>query len=263
MKLTALQFGFSVSVLTHGLVFSVAPLLRSGHQDPSAALGGNSALELIRIPAETELVDENTPASPPPSVMSTPAAPDEKPPVLTSMTPHQGDAAKAVDSAAPLQQPTQAVLPDNATCLGVTPAEAMAVDKFLETSFAVLTPTSPNHTHYAETDSQDIAESPALLARSSTSHADRSALPSYRYNPKPVYPKDARARRQQGQVIIALAVNADGLPEEAEVNQSSGFGSLDRAALRAVKNWRFLPARDGGRPVPSRVAIPFIFVLPD
>ena len=40
-----------------------------------------------------------------------------------------------------------------------------------------------------------------------------------------------------------------GLPAWVEVIESSGDGSLDRAARDAVARWRFQPARDGARPL--------------
>jgi len=45
------------------------------------------------------------------------------------------------------------------------------------------------------------------------------------------------------------------------VQSSSGFASLDDAAVTAVKNWEFEPGRQDGEPVASRVEVPIQFQL--
>ena len=76
----------------------------------------------------------------------------------------------------------------------------------------------------------------------SIAHAD------YASNPPPVYPSVARRREQQGTVTVRVLVGADGAVERAEVAESSGFDSLDDAALETVRSrWRFVPARHDGR----------------
>src|SRR5206468_2119936 len=109
--------------------------------------------------------------------------------------------------------------------LTVSPAEAAEANDFFATSFAVLTPpvNSDDSTHRAEAATGDVMQAPTFSNRShnSPSLANHSASPAYLFNPKPRYPKDARARRQQGQVIVALDVTADGLPERVDVTQTS------------------------------------------
>ncbi len=46
-----------------------------------------------------------------------------------------------------------------------------------------------------------------------------------------------------------------------EVEQHSGFRELDRAALEAVRGWRFQPAQRDGQPVPGSLVIPIDFRL--
>ncbi|HEY5672260.1 MAG TPA: energy transducer TonB [Malonomonas sp.] len=89
----------------------------------------------------------------------------------------------------------------------------------------------------------------------------RDALPRYDLNPRPVYPEVSRRRGQQGTVLLEVAVLDDGSVEKAIVTQSSGFRLLDRAALTAVRRWRFHPATSAGLVVASRVVVPVDFVL--
>ncbi|HTY17927.1 MAG TPA: energy transducer TonB [Myxococcota bacterium] len=90
-----------------------------------------------------------------------------------------------------------------------------------------------------------------------------SAVPRYRNTPPPEYPPEARQRHQEGIVLLDVDVGADGRPAQVGVKQSSGFPSLDRAAVTAVHRWTFEPARTAGLPVASRVEIPIRFRLTD
>jgi len=90
-----------------------------------------------------------------------------------------------------------------------------------------------------------------------------SAVPRYRNTPPPEYPPEARQRHQEGVVLLDVDVGADGRPAQVGVKQSSGFPSLDRAAVTAVRRWTFEPARTAGLPIASRVEIPIRFRLTD
>jgi protein TonB len=84
---------------------------------------------------------------------------------------------------------------------------------------------------------------------------------NYLNNPQPGYPLAARRMGWQGKVVIEVEVLADGSPGEVVVQQSSGREVLDDAALRAVRGWRFVPARVGGIAVTKRFQIPISFNL--
>jgi protein TonB len=88
-------------------------------------------------------------------------------------------------------------------------------------------------------------------------------LPRYRSTPEPEYPAAARRERQEGVVLLAVEVSAQGRPTEVVVKRSSGFELLDRSAVRAVRRWRFEPARTAGLPIASHVEIPVRFRLDD
>ncbi|HEY1537442.1 MAG TPA: TonB family protein, partial [Polyangiaceae bacterium] len=76
-----------------------------------------------------------------------------------------------------------------------------------------------------------------------------------------VYPPEALAARLEGTVVLFVTVEADGTVSLATVAESAGV-AFDQAALAAVKQWKFAPARRGGQPISSRVRVPFAFVLP-
>jgi protein TonB len=90
-----------------------------------------------------------------------------------------------------------------------------------------------------------------------------AAVPRYRMTPAPEYPAAARRLRQEGVVLLAVEVSAEGRPTAVSVARSSGVASLDEAAVRGVRRWRFDPARTAGLPVASRVEVPIRFRLDD
>lgn len=97
---------------------------------------------------------------------------------------------------------------------------------------------------------------------SETGEADRSS-PEVIESVAPVYPLSARLAGIQGTVYLEVEVGADGIPQKAGVARSSGNADLDAAALDAVMRWRFSPARQDGRPVPSQATVAVEFRLAD
>ena len=83
----------------------------------------------------------------------------------------------------------------------------------------------------------------------------------YRDTPQPHYPNSARREGKEGRVLLRVLVDEQGKTKAIEVNTSSGHDLLDRAATDAIKNWRFVPARVGGKPIETWVKIPIEFQL--
>ncbi|WP_051412637.1 energy transducer TonB [Pseudoxanthomonas sp. J35] len=80
-------------------------------------------------------------------------------------------------------------------------------------------------------------------------------------NPVPDYPRAALRAGQEGSVLLSISVDARGVPADVQVIQRSGDRSrdLDRAAIEAVRQWRFEPALHEGKAVPSTVQLPVDF----
>lgn len=114
---------------------------------------------------------------------------------------------------------------------------------------------------------------PAITAASDASPASaatsQASLPfveprfdaAYLANPRPSYPPVSRRLGEQGKVILRVRVGADGSPRRVELEQSSGYPRLDRAARDAVERWKFVPARRGDTPVEATVLVPIAFSL--
>jgi protein TonB len=76
----------------------------------------------------------------------------------------------------------------------------------------------------------------------------------------PVYPQIAQTAGIQGVVIIEAVIAADGHVRDARVLRSQ-HALLDRAALDAVREWRYEPTRVGGVAVPVIVTVTVQFRL--
>jgi protein TonB len=87
------------------------------------------------------------------------------------------------------------------------------------------------------------------------------ARPRYRTNPPPVYPEMARRRQMEGTVVLKALVNTQGRVDALNVQSSSGHSVLDRAALRAVRNWIFIPGKQNNNPITMAVLVPVRFAL--
>jgi protein TonB len=83
----------------------------------------------------------------------------------------------------------------------------------------------------------------------------------YLHNPAPEYPGMSRRRGEQGRLTLKVVVNTNGDAESVQLDKSSGFELLDKAALNAVKNWKFIPAKSNHQPVAGTVIVPVRFSL--
>lgn len=89
-----------------------------------------------------------------------------------------------------------------------------------------------------------------------------NAMPRYEINPRPVYPDIALLKGWEGNVMLRVDVKKNGFVERVGILKSSGFSALDRAALKVVKHWQFVPAMSAGLPVDSTAKVPINFKIP-
>jgi protein TonB len=66
---------------------------------------------------------------------------------------------------------------------------------------------------------------------------------------------------EQGKVMLRVLVSVDGIAERIELKASSGSARLDQAALVTVRQWKFVPARQGDRILAAWVVVPITFTL--
>ena len=84
---------------------------------------------------------------------------------------------------------------------------------------------------------------------------------AYLNNPSPSYPALSRRNGEAGKVMLRVQVSSDGRPQQIELQRSSGFNRLDDAAMAAVRQWRFIPAKRGEENLTEWVLVPLVFKL--
>ena len=87
------------------------------------------------------------------------------------------------------------------------------------------------------------------------------APPSPRRAIRPEYPRGARQRGEQGDVVLEIGVSAEGTVDRVSVVSSCGYAELDEAAVRAARAARFTPAKSGRDPVASTARLTLTFRL--
>ena len=80
----------------------------------------------------------------------------------------------------------------------------------------------------------------------------------------PKYPDLARKAKIEGQVILQALIDSDGTVKEAQILKSPGakFG-FDEEAINAIKQWRYKPGLQNGRPVAVYFTVIVTFRLED
>ena len=107
-------------------------------------------------------------------------------------------------------------------------------------------PTTPN------TNNAVPVEAPVVPPRTDASQLN---------NPAPQYPPISRRLGEEGRVLIDVYILPNGTVGEIKLQRSSGYPKLDAAALSAVKNWKYVPARRGNTPIPYWYVQPISFTL--
>ena len=80
-------------------------------------------------------------------------------------------------------------------------------------------------------------------------------------NPHPEYPIIARKKGWQGRLLLAVHIDQNGNVLNIHVKETSGYEILDRASVKTIRDWKFLPARHGNRYVEDNINIPVSFRL--
>ena len=114
-----------------------------------------------------------------------------------------------------------------------------------------------------ENTSDEVAQAPSTggSAAQAPKQAKIDAPPKPYKTIKPDYPKGARQRGEQGEVLLEIRVDAAGIVASVNIISSCGFSELDEAAVRAVRTARFTPAKSGGSPVASTARLKLDFKL--
>ena len=79
----------------------------------------------------------------------------------------------------------------------------------------------------------------------------------------PIYPINASMAGIEGKVELEFLVQTDGTVSDITIKNASPPGVFEKAAVRALKQWRFKPGTKNGQPVITRVYLPLRFQLED
>ena len=77
--------------------------------------------------------------------------------------------------------------------------------------------------------------------------------------PQPRYPRSLERKGIGGTANVEIKIDARGRVNGVALARSSGHAELDRAALAAVKRWRFKPALKNGVKVAAKTAVNIVF----
>jgi protein TonB len=227
-KPTPLQISFGVSILFHAAVLGAYAIF-GFNASKSALQQGDDLVTLTLVAAPDE------PAAPTPVVKVVA-------PAIVQPLPQQ----KPVEKTMPVEPLKQPAPPESKPIVPIPQPVQVVVAK----------PVS-------QTEFQGDASSPKPGTDAITVQAqpDIQAKPNYLKNPEPVYPELARRRHQEGLVLLAVKITAQGRAERVEIKKSSGFSLLDNAAVEAVRDWEFQPARIGSLALESEIEVPVRFEL--
>ncbi len=88
---------------------------------------------------------------------------------------------------------------------------------------------------------------------------ENTTVPKVVHEVKPVYPRDAMAKGITGDVHVDVSIDERGTVTNTAIVKS--IPELDEAAMTALRQWKFEPARRDGKAVPVTVTILTTFRL--
>jgi len=124
----------------------------------------------------------------------------------------------------------------------------------LEFSF---TPLEPSHFDYPKNEFYSD-ESLSAHVEAWKKNPNSPAIPTEK--PAPIYPYNLKDQGIEGKVILLFRVGKDGRVYDLSVSSSTNPG-FEKAAMDCVQMWRFLPAKEEGQPVSTKVRLPLNFKL--
>lgn len=181
---------------------------------------------------------------------------DFREPELVEEVPEPAPDLPASNQTEPVEESDKPVQP----VFGVTPD---SVDEGAEGDFAVPIGNTlmkpPDETYTPPEEVQPYVQ-PERAPFRPTELVEVTHFPSVRRQVTPRYPPDLRAAGREGTVIVEADIDAEGRVIDARIKQPTGT-AFDDAALEAIRETRYNPARQGDRAVAVRVSVPVRFRL--
>jgi protein TonB len=219
----------AVSFCLHLLLLATAGYLAAGWTAPLPPKEVLLEMELVNNPAERAGVSSQAPApSPVPDVPQPPVpTPTETIPTETIAEPVVTTSELAMTEAQPVAVPASAAAQSGGS---TSDSESSAIGR---------------------TTGGGNSKSGGIAAPGILSKVD------------PAYPSASRKAGQVGTVMLRIEILANGRTGDISVVQSTGYSALDDAAIAAVGQWQFVPAKDlaTGRAVACTTTLPVSFRL--
>ncbi|HEV2645119.1 MAG TPA: energy transducer TonB [Acidobacteriaceae bacterium] len=86
------------------------------------------------------------------------------------------------------------------------------------------------------------------------------SMPEVTFKVDPEFSEEARKAKFMGVVTVELIIDTHGLPQNVRLVRGVGMG-LDEKAIEAVKQYKFKPAMENGKPVPVKMDIEVNFQI--
>lgn len=169
-----------------------------------------------------------------------------QPAVAQASTP---DPASAPETPAAAPAPEPAVAEPASDLASMLPGSASSAPAASPPAQPAATPPSAMTTTTATAPTQTAPATPQVRDARLLSRVD------------PQYPPEAMRGRQQGWVELEFTVDVDGSISNVNVVASRPTRVFDRAAIRAMQEWRFDPRLENGEPVVTRMRQRFDFRL--
>jgi periplasmic protein TonB len=249
--MTERAFGWWVmaSVALHGAAVAAGSFGHSSVITPAVTV----PIEVVRIPAP-----EPPPPPPPPRVKPVPPRIVERVPEPKPVEPPPPP--KLAEPPPPAESPPVAQ-PSAPVATGPPSAGALFSGGDLPVAAGSSTAVAPGPTQQ-EAPPAEVKPAPKVAVATPTNVGLTAvARPIGDYQVKPEFPESARKANAEGTTLLKVEVLANGRVGEIVVTRSSGRQDLDDAAIAAVKQWRFEPARRGSTAVAMWANLPVRFQL--
>lgn len=144
-----------------------------------------------------------------------------------------------------------------------TPTPVVTTDTMSVVTTEALTVTSVSSNETAK-GSAELTGNGSNTASTGTKSTGNSIIrPSILNKIDPTYPQSARLAGIEGTVVLKIQIFENGRSGSISISRSSENEQLDNAAIAAVRQWLFVPAkdRDSGQAVACYTTIPISFHL--
>jgi protein TonB len=256
LRLVAASLAASFGI--HAAALGLFPPVTTGINEPPAPINVNLRLAAHGSDVPPAAIAVSAPVAPP--------TPVDDPEPDIGIVERNVPAARPAHPAPRVESPKRRVVasPPRQTPGAVVAVRPVEADNAPNAAATLRSPAPSRPPQHAEA---AIPPPPTPVAGTSPLAVDVAATipPSFRAdylsNPPPTYPRRARRAGLEGTVRLKVRVTAAGAPDTVEIETSSGFETLDLAALNAVKGWQFVPARRGADRIDAWVIVPVVFRL--